>query len=110
MKEIRKYRQYFKEEPSILRPGNNLYWLTLEFDFDSKHGQLTIPDCGGQVDMVPKSGQQQDWVIDLMDELEHKRVWATVWEFSKQEVYEAILKALDQFGAELKHLDTKLKD
>lgn len=110
MKELRKYGQYFEEEPSVLRPENNLYWLKLEFDFDSRHGQLTIADCGGQMDMVPKSERQQDWVIDLMDKLEHKRVWATVWKFSKQEVYEGILKALDQFGADLKQLDTKLRD
>lgn len=94
MKETRYFKQFFEEEPSYLRPEDNLYFIDLTFDFESLTGEIIIPNPGGQMDMVPMSYQQEKWVKNVLENLNHKQIWGTMWTLLDKSGYDAIVDEL----------------
>jgi len=91
MKYTHRYQLFFDEKPSILRPKNNLYWVEIEFDSVQQKGQLRIPDCGGMMDMLPKSSQQEAWIKSILTGLNTKQIWVTIWDLLDESTYKAAL-------------------
>ena len=55
---------------------------------------LSIPDCGGMADMVPKDQKQKQWCEKEFKQFAFiKQVWPTVWEVSDR----AKLKEMEHF-------------
>jgi len=102
MKEIRQYQQFFKESSDVRRPENNTYAFDLTFEVEPKYGKLMIPDCGGMTDMLPLSPLQATWVKQLMQQIEHKKVWGTIWKLLNRKAYDKTVAAIEATEAELK--------
>ena len=55
---------------------------------EMKDGKVyfTVPDVGGQADMVPKFPEQLEWTEKRIEFLKgNKRVWPTVWEVKSKD-------------------------
>lgn len=63
---------------------------------------VSIPDCGGMADMVPKDIKQKEWCQKEFKRFPFiKQVWTTVWEVSDQDKIKNIEDFLISQGAEI---------
>lgn len=76
------------------------------FFFDERDGveELSIPDCGGMADMVPRVPAQLSWIEARLGELAEREavenVWPTVWKLTTPAAAEAVRAMLRREGGE----------
>ena len=48
---------------------------------------LSVPDCGGMVDMLPRVPEQLEWAEEAFAQLRAlERIWATTWKLPPEAV------------------------
>ena len=65
---------------------------------------ISIPDCGGMADCVPKIQVQLEWCEENFDNLTGlRRTWVTVWETEDITVLQAVKKLIMEVKSIIKN-------